>query len=83
MKLDIALFAGLLCSNTNLACHGKKEFQQEFPDGITVRRLRDLLGIDPAVPLLMMINNHGEPEETVLADGDRVALFPPIGGGSK
>jgi molybdopterin synthase sulfur carrier subunit len=81
MELDIALFAGLICSNTNLLCHGENEFSQEFPDGITVRQLRDMMGIDPAIPLLTMVNNHGEPEELVLKDGDRVALFPPIGGG--
>lgn len=81
MELNIALFAGLSCTNQNLSCYGKKEFSQEFPDGITVRQLRDLLGIDPALPLLVMVNNHGEPEERVLNHGDRVALFPPIGGG--
>jgi sulfur-carrier protein len=81
MELNISLFAGLICTNPILSCHGEKEFRQEFPDGITVRQLRDLLGIDPAIPLLVMVNNHGEPEELVLTDGDRVALFPPIGGG--
>jgi molybdopterin converting factor small subunit len=81
MKLNISLFAGLTCSNPNLSCNGEKEFYQEFPDGITVHQLRDVLGINPAIPLLVMVNNHGEPEELVLSDGDRVALFPPIGGG--
>ena len=81
MKLNIALFAGLICANQNLACHGEKEFQHEFPDAITIRQLRDLLGIDPAVPLLVMVNNHGEQEDLILKDGDRIALFPPIGGG--
>lgn len=81
MELNISLFAGLICANQNLACHGKKDFIQEFPDGITVRQLRDLLGIDPKIPLLVMVNNHGEAEELILTEGDRVALFPPIGGG--
>jgi molybdopterin converting factor small subunit len=81
MKLEIALFAGLVCDNSELASHGKKEFHQEFADGITIRQLRDLLGINPAIPLIVMVNNHGEREDFVVADGDRVALFPPIGGG--
>jgi len=81
MKLDISLFAGLICTNPDLSCHGEKEFCLEFPDNITVRQLRDLLGINPTMPLLIMVNNHGEAEELVLSDGDRVALFPPIGGG--
>ena len=81
MKLEIVLFAGLVCANPDLQCHGKKEFHQEFPDGLTIRELRDLLGINPAMPLIIMVNNHGEREEFVVSDGDRVALFPPIGGG--
>jgi molybdopterin converting factor small subunit len=81
MILNIGLFAGLVCINPDLACNGEKEFSQEFPDGLTVRQLRDLLGINPAIPLLVMVNNHGESEDLVLTDGDRVALFPPIGGG--
>jgi molybdopterin converting factor small subunit len=81
MKLEIVLFAGLVCDNPDLQCHGKKEFHQEFPDGLTIRVLRDLLGINPAMPLIIMVNNHGEREEFVVSDGDRVALFPPIGGG--
>jgi molybdopterin converting factor small subunit len=81
MKLEIALFAGLVCVNPDLQCNGEKEFFQDFPDGLTIRGLRDLLGINPAMPLIIMVNNHGEREEFVLSDGDRVALFPPIGGG--
>lgn len=81
MKLDISLFAGLICSNPDLSCNGKNEFHQDVPDDITVRQLRDLLGINPAIPLLVMVNNHGKPEELVLTNGDRVAIFPPIGGG--
>jgi len=81
MELNIGLFAGLVCTNSNLLCHGEKEFHQDFPDGITVRQLRDLLGINPAIPLIVMVNKHGESEELILKDGDRVALFPPIGGG--
>jgi len=81
VQLDIHLFAGLKCANTQLPCHGEKEFSHEFPDGITIRQLRDLLGIDPTIPLLVMVNNRGAQEDLVLTNGDRVALFPPIGGG--
>lgn len=81
MKLIIALFAGLICANPHLHCNGEKVFQQEFAEGITVRQLRDLLGIDEAIPLLIFVNNHSESDDWVLVDGDRVALFPLIGGG--
>lgn len=81
MRLDIRLFAGLKCKNPDLPCCGESEFQLVVPDGITIRNLRDLLAIDPALPLLSMVNNHHEKEEWVLADQDRVGMFPPIGGG--
>lgn len=81
MKLEIALFAGLVCDNPVLPCHGKKEFDLEVGNPVTIRQLRDLIGINPAIPLIIMVNNHGEAENFVVKDGDRVALFPPIGGG--
>lgn len=81
MELDIRLFAGLRCNNADLPCCGETAFRLNVPVGISIRPLRDLLGINPAVPLLVMVNNHHEPEDFVLKDGDRVGMFPPIGGG--
>ena len=81
MELDIALYAGLRCANPELSCCGETEFRVQVSAGTTVRALRDLLGIAPAIPLLVMVNNHHEPEESVLRADDRVAMFPPIGGG--
>ena len=40
-----------------------------------------VLAIDPAIPLLTMVNNHHEHEEWVLKENDRIGMFPPIGGG--
>jgi sulfur-carrier protein len=81
VKIDVALFAGLSCRNEELAAFGEREFELEVADGTTVGELRAVLGIDPAIPLLVMVNNHGEGEEFIVANGDRVAMFPPIGGG--
>ncbi len=81
MKLQIRLFAGLKCNNPALPSFGQGEFDLEVPDGTTIRELRKILAIDPAVPLLTMVNNHHEQEEWVLTDNDRVGIFPPIGGG--
>ena len=81
MNVEIALFAGLVCDNPALPSHGKKEFYLDAPTGSTIRQLRDLVGINPTMPLIVMVNNHGEPENFVVSDGSRVALFPPIGGG--
>lgn len=81
MRLDIELFAGLKCTNPQLPCNGENKFFLEAPDGITIRELRDLLAIDPAMPLLTIVNNHHEQEQWVLKDNDRIGIFPPIGGG--
>lgn len=81
MELDIELFAGLRCENPALPGCGKKTFRLEAPEGLTIRQLRTMLAIDPALPLIVMVNNHYEMENFVLHDGNRVAIFPPLGGG--
>ncbi len=81
MKLEIRLFAGLRCGNPELACCGQNEFDLEVPEGTTIKLLRTILAIDPAISLLSMVNNHHEHEEWVLKDNDRVGMFPPLGGG--
>ena len=81
VRLDIRLFAGLKCANPELPCCGDKEFFLDVPVGTTIRDLRNLLAIDPAIPLLNIVNNHHVQEKWVLKENDRVGLFPPIGGG--
>jgi molybdopterin synthase sulfur carrier subunit len=81
LELDIELFAGLIGNNPELPSYGKNVFCLEAPEGLSIRELRNLLAIDPAVPLIVMVNNHHEKEDFVLQNGDRVAMFPPLGGG--
>jgi molybdopterin converting factor small subunit len=81
MKLEVRLFAGLKCTNPELPCVGESSFDLEAPEGTTIRDLRTILGIDPAIPLLAMVNSHHEQEDWVLKNGDRIGMFPPIGGG--
>lgn len=81
MHLNVALFAGLKCNNPELLCFGEREFCLDVPDGTTIGELRSFLAIDPAIPILAMVNNHHEHEDWVLKPDDRVGMFPPIGGG--
>ncbi|MFH1029460.1 MAG: MoaD/ThiS family protein [Pseudomonadota bacterium] len=81
MNLEIGLFAGLKCNNPELPSHGERDFRLDVSDWLSIRQLRDLLGINPAMPLLVMVNNHREQENFLLKDGDRIGMFPPIGGG--
>ena len=81
LELDIGLFAGLRCHNPALPGYGENVFSLEAPEGSSIRQLRNILAIDPDLPLIVMVNNHHEKEDFVLHNGDRVAMFPPLGGG--
>lgn len=49
--------------------------------GETLGQLVERLGIPPADVTLRFVNGKAMEPEHVLADGDRVGLFPPVGGG--
>lgn len=53
----------------------------DVPEGISVRDLATYLKIDPAEVHLVMVNGIGRGLEEVVKSGDRVGLFPPVGGG--
>lgn len=61
---------------------GRFEIRNEqCADGITVRDIMEKHGLSKDQVLLILINGRHAEYDTVLADGDTVALFPPIGGG--
>ncbi|MBF0481000.1 MAG: MoaD/ThiS family protein [Desulfovibrionaceae bacterium] len=47
----------------------------------TVERLIARLGIPEEEVAVVFVNGVHAPRETLLADGDRVGLFPAVGGG--
>lgn len=49
--------------------------------GLTVAGLLESLGIPPAEIKIIMLNGRAASLEHSLADGDRLALFPAVGGG--
>ncbi len=53
----------------------------DVPDGITVLELIKRIKIDPSEIHLIMINGIGSEFEKIVCNGDRVGLFPPVGGG--
>lgn len=55
--------------------------QVDIADGATVEDIVKKIGIDPAEIHLVMINGAGCELEKVVNEGDRVGLFPPVGGG--
>jgi len=53
----------------------------EFAPGETVAGLVARLGLDPKRIKIIMLNGRSAKLEDSLSDGDRVGLFPPVGGG--
>lgn len=52
-----------------------------FPAGVTAGDIIKRLGIPEREVTLIFINNRHGQIDTKLADGDTIALFPPVGGG--
>ena len=53
----------------------------DVPTGATVSQVVHELGIPENAPLVAMVNNGVCKLDRVLAEGDRVSLFPPVAGG--
>ncbi len=53
----------------------------ELPHEVTAGEVIDRIGIPPTEVTLIFINGRHAGPEAKLAQGDTLALFPPIGGG--
>ncbi len=49
--------------------------------GITVAALLNSLNLDPATAKLVFINGRKASIDTPLSGGERIGVFPPVGGG--
>jgi molybdopterin converting factor subunit 1 len=77
MKVAIRLFAGL----RELA--GTRATEIELPAGSTAADVWAALELGTEPPgLLVAVNKSYAPPETLLAEGDEVALIPPVSGGA-
>jgi len=56
-------------------------FPVELPDGATLADLIDHLSLPPEEVKLLFVNGLIRTPEHVLADGDELGIFPPVGGG--
>ena len=75
--IEVRLFATLAPRRPN----GGKRFEVEARPGLTARRIAEEAGLDPADVYLVMINGIHGSLDSELEDGDRLGLFPPVGGG--
>lgn len=59
----------------------EKALHIDVPEAASIGDLAAQLGIPAEKIKFVMLNGRALPLETALADGDRVAFFPPVGGG--
>ncbi len=77
MRVAVRLFAGL----RELA--GTRATEIELPAGSTAAQVWPELELGDEPPgLLVAVNRSYAPRDTVLMDGDEVALIPPVSGGA-
>ncbi|HEX3031724.1 MAG TPA: MoaD/ThiS family protein [Bacillota bacterium] len=79
MKLEIRVFAGL-----HKYIPGKASgvpFEVEIGSGSTGLQLIEQLGVPEKEAFLFMVNGNRQELSHTLQDGDRVGIFPPVGGG--
>jgi molybdopterin converting factor small subunit len=75
--IDVRLFATLPMRSLT----GRKELQLEPQAGLTVRQVVEEEGLNVSDVHIVMINGVHGTLDSELSDGDRLGLFPPVGGG--
>ncbi|MBM7557677.1 MoaD/ThiS family protein [Halanaerobacter jeridensis] len=77
MKVTVKLFATL----KELMPEGQNQMTVEVEDEATVDDLALQLDIPEEKDLIVKVNGRHGSRNTVLEAGDRVGIFPPVGGG--
>ncbi|MDY0087243.1 MAG: MoaD/ThiS family protein [Coriobacteriia bacterium] len=79
MHIEVALFAHLSeFQPDGRAGRGARPF--DVAEGTTIGDIIEMLAL-PDEPRVLFVNNKHATEQTVLAQGDRLAIFPPVAGG--
>ena len=79
MTVEIALFAYLSQYQPD-GQGGRSPRPFELEPGTTVAEVIATLGL-PDEPRVVFVNGRHAAETAALADGDRLAIFPPVAGG--
>lgn len=79
MKIEVQLFASL--GRYAPEGDGAASFETHLEPGAPVAELLGRLGVPRDVVKLVFVNGVHATEQTVLQEGDRVGVFPPVAGG--
>lgn len=79
MKVDVALFAHFSPYQPD-GEGGRHARAFDLTDGTTIADVIGMLGL-PDEPRVIFVNSRHAPEDQVLVEGDRLAIFPPVAGG--
>lgn len=79
INVDIALFASLADHQPD-GLGGRHARTFPLEDGTRIADVIAMLSL-PDQPRVIFVNGRHAAEESVLADGDRLAIFPPVAGG--
>ena len=79
MNVDIALFAYLSDYQPD-GLGGRSARTFDLPAGTSVADVIVMLGL-PDEPRVVFLDGRHAPDETVLEEGGRLAIFPPVAGG--
>jgi len=79
LQVEVRVFCGLE------KCIPGARFGQpipvEVPEGTSSYELLEMLNIPRKDAFSLLVNGMHKEFEAALADGDRVSIFPPVGGG--
>lgn len=62
--------------------YGGRLHRLELPEGAKVEDALNALGIKERIYIVIIRNGRAARSEEVLKDGDKLVVFPPIGGGA-
>lgn len=77
MQIKVELQAYL----TQYSPNGSGVFDMEVTEGATVQSVIKRLGVPEEMTSVIVVNEENGEPETVLADGDKLTLIPPLAGG--
>ncbi len=77
MVVKLKFFAGL----RDALPPGQVPYPAELPPGTTVGGVLTRFGIPADKPKILLVNGRHADLDRALADGDELAVFPPVAGG--